>query len=915
MLAHQPRQPETTMSEVVRDVGVHLSEIESFSCVFKSLWWDGVGSDINNNTSKLKMNLLDTILYRNGVAFRYLFTSSKTGEILKKKTEKLNSYDILKSLKLRAHGMKGKKEYAVLKPPIATVWYVAVDAPNGHQSIRCQSVNEQELSKLLEQSYLPNILAIQVYLNGWPLRASGIFEHRVSVVEDYTAHDGETPKRQHETFEFLQPPDDMNLSIYSTGEGIRRLAVTEKQHGTLIAFAKRLMYVLEKQMFSTLASLVIQVAFDSSWVPYLVAAREVVLWDVPKRLLTSAGRMEMVFSDGTPPIPLHGSSSSSSAHRVDSGGGGGGGRPGERSRGGGSSGNGVGNDEGMVDERQERHPVVTLSIPGQSDRGNNNNSSGGGWGGVNTGSSSSARHGDPGGGAGVRDKTRMTPYGQKMMAAWDKKQRSIAFSETAQGSRARPGEGTDRDEGEMESKRYFNMLVSPLQFDADEAFRFSAQGQGLGTGDALGPGLGPGQEGIPLRAQLSPSNSAGNMLKTESGRALDTSNGRGDKGGMTLAVLPGPGLGPASLPTAEDMSPMDPPDYSSSYLTYQQALDKSTAAMATTAFPVGNNDDDEEEKEGEKDRRNKVKGRDVGGHQLPVPVGEWVVESERLTAADHIALDLLDRAAAIAQRQGLSKSTARNQKNPTRTALTGNRVGFDVSVLIGRNCVLFLVFIASHSLPPTTALSSSLAHLPILTSPPSFHTLSVCVYFIYTALSARQRNTEEMLPSHHRVYGGSGVGGETYAPEYPIPASKGGAGKGKGRRPLSASAVPVRSSAISGNNNNNSSSGNVRGDVYRRSSRIDYTTTITTNDDNNQVSSPLAGRDAITAIYGDVDPVTATTTRRALNGPPTPKTSSIAPPPPVGPMIPIAPVVYASSFSPDARAIYNLVTHPVNTSF
>ena len=261
MQAHQHRQqPETEVNNViVRDVGVHLSDIESFSCVFKSLWWDGVASDLTNNTSKLKMNLLDTILFRNGVAFRYLFTSSKTGEVLKKKTEKLNNYDILKSLKMRAYGMKGKKEYAVLKPPIATVWYVAVDSPNGHQSIRCQSVNEQELSKLLEQSYLPNILAIQVYLNGWPLRASGIFEHRVSVVEDFTMHDGETPKRQHETFEFLQPPDDMHLSVYSTGEGIRRLSVTENQHGLIKAFAKRLMYVLEKQMWSTVATLVIQV--------------------------------------------------------------------------------------------------------------------------------------------------------------------------------------------------------------------------------------------------------------------------------------------------------------------------------------------------------------------------------------------------------------------------------------------------------------------------------------------------------------------------------------------------------------------------------------------------------------------------------------------------------------------------------
>ena len=695
----------------MRDVGVHLSDIESFSCIFKSLWWDGVTGDMSNNTSKLKMNLLDTILFRNGVAFRYLFTSSKTGEVLKKKTEKLNNYDILKSLKSRAHGMKGKKEYAVLKPPIATVWYVAVDAPNGHQTIRCQSVNEQELSKLLEQSYLPNILAIQVYLNGWPLRASGIFEHRVSVVEDFTLHDGETPKRLHETFEFLQPPDDMNLSTYSTGEGIRRLAVTEKQHGALKTFAQRLMYVLEQQMWSTVASLVIQVAFDSSWVPYLVAAREVVLWDVPKRLLTPAGRVEMVYTDGIPPVPVPGtsrsssssSSSSSSAHKADSGGG----RPAERSRGGSSSGDDRG---GVGREGQGSHPAVSLSMPGHG------NGSSGGNGGVNIGSSSS-RNVDPGGSASARDKGRMTPYGQKMMAAWDKKQRSIAFSDTAQGTRARPGEGSDRD-GEMESKRYFNMLVSPLKFDADEAFRFPAQGQGPGAG---GGAQGQGPESIPLRAQISPSSGGGTMSKAESGTGTGTETAANGVDKIAVAMAPGPGLGPSSVLTAENMSPMDPPNYAASYLTYQQALDKSTAAMATTAFPLGN---DEEEagavaegvaEKGERaDLRVKIKGRGVGGHQLPVHAGDWVVESERLTAADHAALDQLDRATALAQRQGLKhghghpNATPHAHKNAAaRTALTGNRLCFGVSIC---HCSYFPsphdIFL--HILPVTLALCLSL---------------------------------------------------------------------------------------------------------------------------------------------------------------------------------------------------------------
>ena len=287
----------------------------------------------------------------------------------------------------------------------------------------------------------------------------------------------------------------------------------------------------------------------------------------------------------------------------------------------------------------------------------------------------------------------MTPYGQKMMAAWDKKQRSIAFSDAAQGTRARPGDGSDRDDGEMESKRYINMLVSPLQFDADEAFRFSAQGQGLDSEvDAQGPGPGA----IPLRVPMSSSNGAGSMTKaepgtgTESGQAIYTAKGVGVS---TVAAAPGQGLGPSSLLTAENMSPMDPPDYSASYLTYQQALDKSTAAMATTAFPVGEEEEEEEEEEeGEADEggRNKVKGRGVGGHQLPVPAGEWVVESERLTAADHVALDLLDRTAAVAHRQrlkqghgqGLGHPTPHTTKDTTRTALTGDRICFGVCCVV-----------------------------------------------------------------------------------------------------------------------------------------------------------------------------------------------------------------------------------------
>ena len=149
-----------------------------------------------------------------------------------------------------------------------------------------------------------------------------------------------------------------------------------------------------------------------------------------------------------------------------------------------------------------------------------------------------------------------------------------------------------------------------------------------------------------------------------------------------------------------------------------------------------------------------------------------------------------------------------------------------------------------------------------------------------------------------------------------LSSSKGRGGASKGRRPLSASAVSARQSATynnnNNNNNNNNSNSNVRGEIFRRSSRVDRNTTNNENNNDNQLghpSSPLAGREVAMAIYGDYDMVTGNTTRRTLNGPPTPKTSTLAPPPPVGPMIPIAPVVYASSFSPDARAVYKLVSH------
>ena len=392
---------------------------------------------------KMKMNILDTVLFRNGVPFRWLFTSSKTGEVMKKKKDKLNSADILRTMKQKAHALKGKKEYSGLRPPIATVWFAALTTPGAQQTIRSQSVTERELIKLLGEATLPNVLAIQPYLNNWPLRATGVFEHVLAVTEDYTPHDGENPSRAHTSYEFLEAPDNKEqVSIFSTGEGIQRLAVTESQHGDMKAMAKRLVAAMEKQFWCTVANLVIQVVFDASWNAYLVAARAVVLFDVQKRMLTLDGRNEVIFSDGVPPVP-----------GVVAG----------------------GHEEGEGEEDEGEAAKQSRRLLQQQQE---------------------ARMQE------IQQLNKVAPAPRPLQSRVQPSAGGlgIADSGTRQSTAA-----AEVDDAQQQSRAYFNMLISPLRLDADEAFGFKSSGR----------------QGVPAPASAS---------------------------------APGP-------PSSDNMSPMDPPVY------------------------------------------------------------------------------------------------------------------------------------------------------------------------------------------------------------------------------------------------------------------------------------------------------------------------------------------------------------------
>jgi hypothetical protein len=262
---------------------VNLTDIESFSFLFNAVW-----QTQQSNGSKCQLNLLDAILFHDGIPYRWLFTSCKTGEIMKKKDGRLCSQEVVKSFKSRTSILNENKGGAFSVGPVATVWYVESTA-----AVKSNVVNEKELLLLFESKQaLNNVLAIQVYLSGSSMKGSGVFEHRILANQE--------GKRQHQTTEFASQVAGAHITTFS--EGIQRCAVTEAQHNSIKDISRRLVKAIENSSRCTVASIVVQVAFDASWTPHVVAARNIILWSAPSEWYASqSSRNSMIYASGSCP--------------------------------------------------------------------------------------------------------------------------------------------------------------------------------------------------------------------------------------------------------------------------------------------------------------------------------------------------------------------------------------------------------------------------------------------------------------------------------------------------------------------------------------------------------------------------------------------------------------------------------------
>jgi hypothetical protein len=169
---------------------IELNRVESFCYFWKHVW---TGDEIR----KPKLSITDTLLFSSdGCLHSWLFTSKQTGELMKKKSEKLENPhfpSIVASFKKKSHLYRGYKS-TELKNKIAIVWFVRTN-----KTLASYLVSEKELLSILN-SELKEILAIQLYIGGFSLKGNGIFYHRI-------IRDSKDPSALlHQSFEYLDSP-------------------------------------------------------------------------------------------------------------------------------------------------------------------------------------------------------------------------------------------------------------------------------------------------------------------------------------------------------------------------------------------------------------------------------------------------------------------------------------------------------------------------------------------------------------------------------------------------------------------------------------------------------------------------------------------------------------------------------------
>ena len=258
---------------------LELSEVESFSFLMKCLW-------DKEHVKREQMAILDTIVYKEGRPFRWIFSNNE-GYVVKKRDQNITTAEVLRVFKQKSKVMKGSKHHSLINK-IALVWYV--DARNNMQS---HLLDDVQLRSFMEDN-IYECLAVQLYIGGFPLKGSGVFQHRFWLRVDNSA--------RHETTELVSAagPD---LTIYK--ENTEKLTISDSQHAALKKLTKKVIKLLERSMNGTVASVVLQIAFSSSWTPFVVAAKSMLFWGADRRL--ALYRQASLFMCDPPQPPSDGS--------------------------------------------------------------------------------------------------------------------------------------------------------------------------------------------------------------------------------------------------------------------------------------------------------------------------------------------------------------------------------------------------------------------------------------------------------------------------------------------------------------------------------------------------------------------------------------------------------------------------------
>jgi hypothetical protein len=274
---------EETDNDLPNGFRVEFTKLESFCYFWNHLW-------TNDWIRKPKLQILDTILFTSGKPSCWLFTSQQTGEVMKKKSDRLESKKgIVESFKKKSQAFRGYKSVE-LRSKTAIVWFVRSD-----NSFCSFLVDEKELGSILH-SELKEIVAIQVFMGGFVFKGNGVFYHKVTRLSSGVL--------SHQSYELI---DSLTESVNSqfTNKTHKKLIVLESQSETLRNLGSYLSRYIEmtSPKGSEVEYLSFLVSFNSTWDPFLVGVRDLGLGKMPSSFFQRSE--QNIFLNGVPPtIPL-----------------------------------------------------------------------------------------------------------------------------------------------------------------------------------------------------------------------------------------------------------------------------------------------------------------------------------------------------------------------------------------------------------------------------------------------------------------------------------------------------------------------------------------------------------------------------------------------------------------------------------